>query len=100
MHARGTVKASAGSINVLVVLAGQLVKPGDVVVADDDGVVVVPALAAAAIGAAARERVDAEETKRATFVSGVLALDLYELRPLLAQLGVMYADGVVAAPEL
>ncbi len=96
VHAQGTVKATPGSVNVPVVVAGALVHPGDVVVADDDGVVVVPRADARAAAAAGRERVRSEEAKRSRFAAGDLGLDLYDLRPLLAHLGVGYRD---AAPD-
>jgi len=92
VHAQGTVKAGAGSVNVPVVLDGQPVHPGDVVVADDDGVVVVPAARAGEVADAAAARLAAEESKRADLASGTLGVDLYKLRPLLADLGVQYVD--------
>jgi 4-hydroxy-4-methyl-2-oxoglutarate aldolase len=91
---QGTVKASPGSVNVPVVCGGQPVAPGDVVVADDDGVVVVPRESAAAVLAAARDRAANEAVKRARLAAGELGVDMYQLRPLLAQLGVEYEDGV------
>lgn len=91
VHAQGTVKATAGAVNVPVVVHGMLVHPGDVVVADDDGVVCVARRDAPATLAAADARVAKEQADRAAYGSGAeLSLDRKGLRPLLAQLGVTY----------
>ncbi|CAM5763193.1 4-carboxy-4-hydroxy-2-oxoadipate aldolase/oxaloacetate decarboxylase [Bosea minatitlanensis] len=92
ISARGTVKATLGSVNVPVVCAGALVHPGDVVVADDDGVMVVPRLEAEAVAAAARQREAAEEEKRRRLASGELGLDMYAMRDGLAKAGLVYRD--------
>jgi 4-hydroxy-4-methyl-2-oxoglutarate aldolase len=92
VHAQGTVKASPGSVNVPVVAAGQLVRPGDIVVADDDGVLVLAAASGADVAEAAAKRVDSEVAKRKQLAAGTLGVDLYNLRPLLAELGVQYVD--------
>ncbi|MFE7226390.1 4-carboxy-4-hydroxy-2-oxoadipate aldolase/oxaloacetate decarboxylase [Nocardioides sp. NPDC057577] len=92
INAKGTVKATLGSVNVPVNVANALVNPGDVVVADADGVVVVPAARAAEVAEAARRREDAEAGKRARFQQGELGLDIYDMRPKLAELGLTYKD--------
>lgn len=92
ISAKGTVKATLGSVNIPVVCAGAQVHPGDVVVADDDGVVVVPREMAAQAAAAAAAREANEGTKREKLASGVLGLDLYNMRPTLEKAGLRYID--------
>lgn len=92
IHAQGTVKASPGSVNVPVVAAGQLIRPGDIIVADDDGVLALPAASGRSVADAAAVRLASEESKRKTLAEGMLGVDLYDLRPLLSELGVQYVD--------
>ncbi|MCZ7565604.1 MAG: 4-carboxy-4-hydroxy-2-oxoadipate aldolase/oxaloacetate decarboxylase [Burkholderiales bacterium] len=92
VSARGTVKATPGAVNVAVVCAGTLVRPGDVVVADDDGVVVVAREAAAEVAAAAAAREAKEAAVRERLAAGELGLDLYGMREKLAAAGLRYVD--------
>jgi 4-hydroxy-4-methyl-2-oxoglutarate aldolase len=87
VHSQGTVKATAGSVNVPVVCAGAAIRPGDVVVADIDGVVIVPRLQAADVARLSDERVAKEEKARARLRAGELGLDFYGLRSKLTELG-------------
>jgi 4-hydroxy-4-methyl-2-oxoglutarate aldolase len=92
ISAQGTVKATAGSVNVPVVCAGATVHPGDVIVADVDGVVVVPRASALEVGRLSEERVAKEEKSRQRLRNKELGLDFYGLRAKLAELGVTYVD--------
>jgi 4-hydroxy-4-methyl-2-oxoglutarate aldolase len=90
--AQGTVKATAGAVNVPVSIGGQRIAPGDAVIADDDGVVIVPRPQVTGAVVAARARAARETDTRAALANGELGLDRYELRTVLAEQGVEYLD--------
>ncbi|MEU9264714.1 4-carboxy-4-hydroxy-2-oxoadipate aldolase/oxaloacetate decarboxylase [Streptomyces sp. NPDC048251] len=90
VSSQGTVKATGGSVNVPIAIDGQVIRPGDVILADDDGVVVVPRERARATVAASEAREAKEARSRAAFLDGELGLDRYGLRETLKRLGVEY----------
>jgi 4-hydroxy-4-methyl-2-oxoglutarate aldolase len=90
--AQGTVKSTAGSVNIPVVCAGAQVNPGDVIVGDDDGVVVVPGALAAEVAKLGQQRVAKEEKTRERLRAGELGIDIYGLRAKLKDLGVEFIE--------
>jgi 4-hydroxy-4-methyl-2-oxoglutarate aldolase len=94
ISAKGTVKATLGSVNVPIVCAGMVVNAGDIIVADDDGVVCVPTAQADAVNKAAIDRELRERDAREQLAAGKLGLDRLGMRPRLAALGLRYVDRI------
>lgn len=94
ISAQGTIKETLGSVNLPLVCGGQLVHPGDVVVADDDGVVVVRRSEVPHVVEASRARADLEEQKAVRLANGELGLDIYNMRARLAEKGLRYVDSL------
>jgi 4-hydroxy-4-methyl-2-oxoglutarate aldolase len=90
VSAQGTVKATAGAVNIPISLGGQLIRPGDAVLADDDGAMVVPRQDVGRALEAAQTRTEKEQATRDAFHAGELGLDRYNLRAKLSELGVQY----------
>jgi 4-hydroxy-4-methyl-2-oxoglutarate aldolase len=92
VFAQGTVKETVGNVNIPIVCAGQLINPGDLIVADDDGVVVVRRKEAAQVLEASREREEKEAKSRQRYLRGELSLDVNNMRAKLAERGLKYLD--------
>ena len=92
VSAQGTVKETAGAVNVPVSVGGQIIRPGDAIIADDDGVVCVPRADVGQALTASQARLAKEEKSRKALADGQLGLDLYGLRDKLAALGVRYLE--------
>lgn len=94
VSAKGTIKATLGSVNVPIVCAGAAVSAGDVIVADDDGVVVVPHRLAGSVVEAGRQRLLKEQANRSRYAAGELGLDVNGMRPWLQKMGLIYVDRI------
>jgi 4-hydroxy-4-methyl-2-oxoglutarate aldolase len=94
VNAQGTVKATPGAVNVPIVVAGQVVNPGDVVLGDDDGVCVVPRLKAQEVLKASHAREEKEAATRKRLKAGELGVDIYGMREKLAKAGLVYVDRI------
>jgi 4-hydroxy-4-methyl-2-oxoglutarate aldolase len=92
IFAQGTVKETIGNVNTPVVCAGQLINPGDLIVADDDGVVVVRRTDAAEVLKKSQARDEKEAGVRKRLEAGELGLDIYGFRDRLAAKGLKYVD--------
>ena len=94
VSAKGTVKNTLGAVNVPIVCAGQIVNPGDAIIADDDGVVVVQRKDAPLVLKRGVDREQLEEKKRQQLADGILGLDLYNMRPRLKDEGFIYLESL------
>lgn len=92
VFAQGTVKQTLGNVNVAIVCAGQLVNPGDIVIADDDGVVVVPRALGDEVAVKMKRRMENEQAVRRRLAQGELGLDIYKMRERLKQQGIEYVS--------
>ncbi len=92
ISSKGTVKNTPGAVNVPIVCAGQIIFPGDVIIADDDGICVVARKDAPAARQAADERIANEDAKRVKLAAGELGIDIYNMRPALADAGFHYVE--------
>ena len=92
ISSQGTVKETIANVQTPILMADQVVRPGDVIVADIDGVCLVKREDAEKVLKAAQEREAMEAGKRKRLAAGELGLDIYNMRDKLAAKGLVYED--------
>ena len=80
VRAQGATKGEVGQLDVMVVVGGVEIQPGDLVVMDCDGAFALPADAAETVLPLALERAERERVMRERYAAGELSYDLNGLR--------------------
>jgi len=80
IRVRGAAKDTPGTLDAPVIVGGQWISSGDIVVLDGDGAAVVAAVRAEEVLAASLEREERERVKREKLRAGALSYDLDHLR--------------------
>ena len=84
------VKETLGQLNQPVVVGGELVSPGDLIIGDDDGVVVIPRALIAETAETSAERERKEERFRAALLQGNTTWDMLNLNAVMERKGISF----------
>ena len=87
---KGAVKETLGQLNQPVVVGGELVSPGDLIIGDDDGVVVIPRALIAETAETSAERERKEERFRAALLQGNTTWDMLNLNAVMERKGISF----------
>ncbi|MBD8554485.1 4-carboxy-4-hydroxy-2-oxoadipate aldolase/oxaloacetate decarboxylase [Rhizobium sp. CFBP 8762] len=86
---KGTVKETLGTTNDTLMVGGEIIHPGDVIVGDADGLVVVRRDEVAEVAKLSQAREDAEAAFIEAYKSGRSVVDVSKLEPVLAAKGLI-----------
>lgn len=84
---KGAVKETLGAINQPIVVGGELVSTGDLIIGDDDGVVAIPAMLIEQTAAACVEREKKEARFREALLQGNTTWEMLNLNALMEKKG-------------